>query len=46
MQGLKQNSQIRLRSPLAEGRRTLDLIINTVFRNCIKKYISNKPYQL
>jgi hypothetical protein len=30
-------SQILLRSSLTEGRRTLDLIINTVFRNCIKK---------
>jgi hypothetical protein len=39
-------SQILLRSPLTEGRRTLDLIINAVFRNCIKKYLSNKPCQL
>jgi hypothetical protein len=35
-------SQILLRSPLTEGRRTLDLIINAVFRNCIKKnYLIN-----
>ena len=42
IQGFKQNSQILLRSLLTEGKRTLDLIINTVFRNCIKKnYLIN-----
>ena len=39
--------QYRIRSPMSEGWRTLDLNNYIIFRNCkfLQEIISNKPYQ-